>query len=323
MFEVVLVLIGIFYAGACIVVVRVGMMSILMDRMIAGIEARPVPRATRLRWIWLQANNLLVGAAGLLLVLLSSAAAPLFQIAAILQFFYVYYLAPVHLDPGDKPDETGRRQSRNAAYVYAAATLVVTIAAQQGVLRPWSAIPEAARWAVGVLVVIVLAWMGRQVYAVFGPSRRSESSGDAGRDADGAEDFDHDSGADGDRADYSRPGYAVMADYDCPAVWNTGPEYGPVDPATLGLSHALVADLAAWADEYQGSFDLENPGTPLWSEARYAEHETRGLGLARRLAAELAATGRGDVPVHWNPNGKPAVRVRADDPDSIAGPAAG
>lgn len=319
MFEVVLVLIGIFYAGACIVVVRVGMMAILMDRMIAGIKAQPVPQATQLRWYWLQANNLLVGAAGLLLVLLSSAAAPLFQIAAVLQFFYVYYLAPVHFDPGDKPDETGRRQSRNAAYVYAAATLVVTVAAQQGVLRPWSAIPEAGRWAVGVLAAVVLAWIGRQAYTVFGPSRPAASDGDTG----GYDDVGDEPAPDGDGPDYSRPGYAVMAEYDCPAVWNSGPEYGAVDPATLGLSDALVADLAAWADDYQSSFDPEDPMTTVWSEARYAEHEARGFDLARRLARELAATGRGDMPVHWNRNGRPALRVRADDPDPIAETAVG
>lgn len=315
MFEVVLVLIGIFYAGASIVVVRYGMMSILMDRMIAGIEAQPVAPATQLRWFWLQANNLLIGAAGLLLVLLASVAAPLFQIAAILQFFYVYYLAPVHLDPGDKPDETGRRQSRNAAYVYAAATMVVTVAAQQEVLRPWNTIPEAGRWAVGIVALVVLAWIGRQAYAVFGPSRPSR--GDAGGDDD-LPDTDDPVVPDADGADHSRPGYIVMAEHGCHPIWNSGGEFGDVDPAILGLSDGLVADLRAWADEYQGSLDPDDPGTPLWSEARYAAHEMRGFDLARRLARELAATGRGDMPVHWHRNGKAEMRVRADDPDPVA-----
>ncbi len=80
----------------------------------------------------------------------------------------------------------------------------------------------------------------------------------------------------------------VMSEYECDPLWTHDPgRSGTISPRDLPLSEALIADLDAWATHYNGSFNLEDPTTPHWSEAQYLAHDREGLALARRLKREL------------------------------------
>ncbi|MBS7790956.1 hypothetical protein KTR66_13175 [Roseococcus sp. SDR] len=88
----------------------------------------------------------------------------------------------------------------------------------------------------------------------------------------------------------------VMAEQQVDALWlSDGQGHQPVNPQEFGLSWALALDLHAWALDYDEGMGMD--ATPRWSEAESAAHEAEGLRLAQRLARELAATGRGHLPV--------------------------
>ena len=80
----------------------------------------------------------------------------------------------------------------------------------------------------------------------------------------------------------------VMADYHCWPLWWDAGEAGNIDPATLGVSAALAADLAAWAARYDATLDADDPArSGFATSAAEAAFETQGRLLARRLAQEL------------------------------------
>ena len=55
----------------------------------------------------------------------------------------------------------------------------------------------------------------------------------------------------------------LMADYGCHPLWGTvDPEIGDLDPASLPLSAALVADLAAWAEGFEATLDPRRGSRP-------------------------------------------------------------
>ncbi|MCW2756939.1 MAG: cell division protein FtsK/SpoIIIE [Nocardioidaceae bacterium] len=62
----------------------------------------------------------------------------------------------------------------------------------------------------------------------------------------------------------------------------------PVDPATLGLSEAVLDDLQRWSSVYaEENLPIGGPGDPCWLD--------EGIGLLHRVRAELA--GRYEVVV--------------------------
>jgi len=84
----------------------------------------------------------------------------------------------------------------------------------------------------------------------------------------------------------------VMVDYDCYPLWDVGLS-GPrnLDPESLPISAALVADLMGWASEYDGTLNRENPAASGFPTREAHERFVRmGLGLAERLAEELGAS---------------------------------
>jgi hypothetical protein len=79
-----------------------------------------------------------------------------------------------------------------------------------------------------------------------------------------------------------------MADYHCwPLWWDAGP-VGNIDPATLGLSPALVDALKAWAATHDATLRDQDPARSGFAtpEAE-AAFEREGQHLARRLAEEM------------------------------------
>lgn len=97
----------------------------------------------------------------------------------------------------------------------------------------------------------------------------------------------------------------VMADYGSHPLWFHDEErVGCFSPGEFGLSWSLELDLGTWAMAFDDSLDPDDPGGPArWSVAEAAAHVASGRGLARRLAAELTATGRGHVRVLYHPAG--------------------
>jgi hypothetical protein len=84
----------------------------------------------------------------------------------------------------------------------------------------------------------------------------------------------------------------VLADYQCWALWISGPDvYDNVAPDSLPLTAELAAALDAWADEYTATLNDEDPASSGFAssdeESRFNE---RGRELARQVRAQLDDT---------------------------------
>lgn len=80
----------------------------------------------------------------------------------------------------------------------------------------------------------------------------------------------------------------VMVDYQCSPLWMISPD--SVDnPDPYDVVSAPLADrLTAWAEELDATFDAEvGQNSGFKTEAERAAHDSRGLELARLVAAEV------------------------------------
>jgi hypothetical protein len=128
--------IGAFYVFAALLGMRSMVMDHVMDQMLAGISLKPIPRKDHQRR-WLLGSSLLaIGMGGMALMVLSVWAVPLFLLGVATQAFYLVW-ARTAFPPDDESERSGRRQTTNAAMIYAAATLLVGLAAGFGLLHPW------------------------------------------------------------------------------------------------------------------------------------------------------------------------------------------
>ncbi|ADJ44036.1 hypothetical protein AMES_2213 [Amycolatopsis mediterranei S699] len=88
----------------------------------------------------------------------------------------------------------------------------------------------------------------------------------------------------------------VLADYDCWALWVSGPgESGNLDPAdpVLGLSPALVRELNRWADDYTATLNRADPrSSGFGSAAAEQAFVARGRRLAEAVRAEVGSDWR-------------------------------
>ena len=66
-------------------------------------------------------------------------------------------------------------------------------------------------------------------------------------------------------------------------------------PSQPGLVGTLIADLNAWAQEFDDGLDWEDPAGTVVDERTAAEFEARGAEVADRLAAELGDAARGAI----------------------------
>jgi hypothetical protein len=179
--EVILRLVGAFYAFAGVVATRAALTSHFVDRAIAAIGGTRAPRAETLQFYWLLGSAILVGAGGLALMLVMDIAAWLFLVSALGQAAYIGVLAPRYFDMHDPPDAGGRRQTVNAFVVYAAATALVLWALATGRLLGWRELPWPLPAAAGAAL---LGWLGHVAYLLGKASGDSPPSGSRDR-ADG------------------------------------------------------------------------------------------------------------------------------------------
>lgn len=159
--DIILRVIGAFYAFAGVVATRAALTSHLLDVAIAAIGAKVVPRVELLRTAWLLTAATLVLAGGVALMLLLDWAPALFVTSALGQLAYLAIAAPSYFDRGDPPDAKGRRQTTNAFILYTAATAFVCWAYAAGRLHPLLEINPVALAAGALAVAANLIYIAR------------------------------------------------------------------------------------------------------------------------------------------------------------------
>ncbi|EXU62615.1 hypothetical protein Z951_40395 [Streptomyces sp. PRh5] len=84
----------------------------------------------------------------------------------------------------------------------------------------------------------------------------------------------------------------LSADYECYPVWViTEQGLENVAPDSLPLSKRLIEDLDRWGDEYEATYNRDDPITSGFaSKAAEQDFVERGNGLAHRLRDELDET---------------------------------
>jgi hypothetical protein len=88
----------------------------------------------------------------------------------------------------------------------------------------------------------------------------------------------------------SKPSIKLMPDYQCYPLWHyRSPQVGCIDPRDVGVSESLVADLLAWAEEYDSHMNWSDPAAARWSAEETAAFDTRGRHLACRVAREIGS----------------------------------
>lgn len=165
-------LIGAFYVLAGLFAAWQMMMEACLDRTLAGLTLKPVPRADRLRGRWMLGVAASVFAGGVLLLALSVLALPAFLAGAAAQGAYLSHVAPRIIDPEEPPDPAGRRGTRNAFLIYLTATAFVVWAAAAGHLR-W---PGEDPWPAAIACVAIAAYQMTKMGEP--PGWRSGPSGD-------------------------------------------------------------------------------------------------------------------------------------------------
>lgn len=275
MIEVLLCVVGAFYAFAGYVATRAGLTSHFVDRAIAAIGGKKPSPVDTAQSYWLLSAATLVLAGGVALLVLLDIAVWLFLASAAGQAMYLFVVAPRYFDVADPPDSRGRRQSTNAFIIYLAATAFVVWAAATGKLVSG----QQLGWLLAVPAAAVIAHIAYVVWTL--ASARTTRTpplftglSPEGHDADGR-----------DRAQCTR--IKVMADYDTHPLWALDEDlYGDVPPEKLNLSPELTRDLNAWAEAYSSSLNREDPADSLWSDQEFATHEAMARPLAVRLARE-------------------------------------
>lgn len=89
----------------------------------------------------------------------------------------------------------------------------------------------------------------------------------------------------------------VMADYFASPLWIEGDGVASrnVNPSTLGISESLATELMAWADEYTGTLNSDDPSASGFADvATELAFVAKGRELADRLQAELRQSTRVD-----------------------------
>jgi hypothetical protein len=297
--DIVLRVIGAFYAFAGVVATRAAMMSRLLDQALAAISLEKTKPAETARNVWLFAGAALVLAGGVFLLAGMQLAAWTFAASALAQASYIYVVAPRYLDAGDPPDAQGRQQTTNAFVIYAAATAFILWAAYRGRLVGVGEVSTPALVGVGAALLLYAGYLAR---ALWWSPRRSRASDDGAV----LRPFPEEPSL----PPHESKRIKVMADYQCDPLWALDEErYGCFAPEMIDVSPALAADLNAWAVAYDTSFNMDDPATGHWTDAQYAAHAAEGRSLAGRLKRE-----RPDLMVYVMEPDIGVVEIHPDEP---------
>ncbi len=271
-------LLGVFYLFAGFVILRRVAMDRLLDQAIAQLSCKPPPRDEVTQSRLLTIGACLTFASGAALATLSSWSLALFIANALFQSGYLIW-AQRRKPPQNVDEQKGRRATINAWVLYLIATAFVGLCTQQGILRPWTFLPESARhpWVEPVVIGALtglLAWRHLRT-GNLKPSPRY--------------DLEPTSGALDDDTPLSEPPLPSPSDRlrlapedGCWPLWNheTGDN---LDPARLPLPPDLVEQLMRWDATYQAAFDPSNP-TAIVFPTRDAETAFRAEGKSLEIA---------------------------------------
>jgi hypothetical protein len=296
--DIVLRVIGAFYAFAGLVATRSAMMSRFIDEALAAISLQKPKPAETARSVWMLAGAALVFAGGVFLLAGLKLAAWTFATSALAQASYIYVVAPRYLDADDPPDAQGRRQTTNAFVIYAAATAFILWAAYRGRLVSVGEVSTPALIAVGAALLLYAGYVGKSLW--WRPRQTSSGFSSFARSAD-----------DGPMlSPHESKRIKVMADYQCDPLWALDEErYGCFAPEMLDVSPELAADLNAWAVAYDTSFNPDDPANANWTDAQYAAHAAEGRRLAGRLKRE-----RPDLMIYVMEPDIGVVEIHPDEP---------
>jgi hypothetical protein len=297
--DIVLRVIGAFYAFAGVVATRSAMMSRFLDQALADITLQKPKPAETARSVWMFAGAALVLAGGVFLLAGLKLAAWTFAASALAQASYIYVVAPRYLDAEDPPDAQGRQQTTNAFVIYTAATAFILWAEYRGRLASVGDVSTATLVAVGGALLLYAGYLAR---ALWWSPRRSRASDDGAvlRPFPEAPSL----------PPHESKRIKVMADYQCDPLWALDEErYGCFAPEMIDLSPQLATDLNAWAVAFDTSLNMDDPATGNWSDAQYADHVAEGRRLAGRLKRE-----RPDLMVYVMEPDIGVVEIHPDEP---------
>ena len=230
--DIVLRVIGAFYAFAGVVATRSAMMSRFIDQALAAISLQKPKPAETARSVWMFAGAALVLAGGVFLLAGLKLAAWTFAASTLAQASYIYVVAPRYLDAEDPPDAQGRQQTTNAFVIYAAATAFIVWAAYRGRLAGVGDVSTPALVAVGGALLLYGGYVAKALWW-----RPRQTSGGGSTFADAAD-------AGPMLPPHESKRIKVMADYQCDPLWALDEErYGCFAPEMIDLSPALAADL--------------------------------------------------------------------------------
>lgn len=299
--DIVLRLLGAFYAFAGFVATRAALMSLFLDRAIAAVGAQKPSRIEVNQSAWLISSAALVLVGGVLLLAGLQLAALAFVASALGQAAYIFLLAPRYFDREDPPDPGGRRQTTNAFVLYLAATAFILWAAWRERLTP---IEQASAVEIAAVSAALLA------YAVYVARSLWWSPRQASTGTWGGEDSVYDESDANGRPLHTSSRIKLMAEVGCYPLWALDDDLdGCFAPEELPLSQELISDIDAWAEANEASYDPENPAESPWTLEQFDAHEAEGRKLAVRLKRELP-----DRTVFTHTRAVGVVEVHADDP---------
>ena len=301
--DIVLRVIGAFYAFGGYVATRAGLMSRFLDQAIAAISMKKPTPTERAQNAWLLATAALVLTGGVLLLAGLQLAAWVFVLSTLGQIAYIYYVAPHFFDAENEPDADGRRGSSNALVIYAAATAFILWAAHRGRLV---GVEQASTPALIAVAAALLLYAGYVARALWWTPRQSGGGLLGGTSGDAMDDWPHD---DPSLHRSSSKRVKLMADYMSEPLWALDDGlYGCFAPEHLGLSPELTAAINAWSAAYDAAYDPDDPVVSRWSEEQRQVHTAEGRELAVRLKRE-----RPDLMVYVLDGETGVVEVHADE----------
>lgn len=147
--------VGAFYIFGGFIALRLMRMDKLLDAAISAIDLKPVHPRERVRRIMLSLGGILTGLSGVALLTLSLWAVPLFIVSLAAQAAWLLW-ARTNYAPENAGEARGRRQTTNAAIIYAVVTAAVVWLGASGVLAGWA--EPLPLLALGFAIISGLVW---------------------------------------------------------------------------------------------------------------------------------------------------------------------
>lgn len=149
-------LVGAFYIFGGFIALRLMRMDRLLDAAISAIDLKPVHPRERVRRIMLSLGGALTALSGVALLTLSLWAVPLFIVSLAAQAAWLLW-ARTNYAPENEGEARGRRQTTNAAIIYAVVTAAVVWLGANGMLVDWA--DPLPLLALGFTIISGLVWL--------------------------------------------------------------------------------------------------------------------------------------------------------------------